>query len=212
MFAVDQAGRVVGQVGFDQASGIENFELGGYPVVADALHGWVRDDSWVLGGRIYRVVGRPVENDVDANARGRHHRRSHSRRRFRARALQTYRRGDRVLRQRCARLVGRARRLRHRAARHHHQRSQRARRRSHLQGQGLLRRAHASTTTSAWSTRAWSAKHGTWVPAMRSRAPRTSSARRSAFCTTPTTRTSARCRWRSFCCSRSLLVAGSGSL
>jgi len=64
MFAVDQAGRVVGQVGFDQASGIDNFELGGYPVVADALHGWIRDDSWVLGGRIYRVVGRPVENDV----------------------------------------------------------------------------------------------------------------------------------------------------
>jgi hypothetical protein len=64
MFAVDQAGRVVAQVGFDQASGIENFELGGYPVVADALHGWIRDDSWVLGGRIYRVVGRPVENDV----------------------------------------------------------------------------------------------------------------------------------------------------
>jgi hypothetical protein len=64
MFAVDQAGRVVGQVGFDQASGIENFELGGYPVVADALHGWVRDDSWVLGGRIYRVVARPVEHDV----------------------------------------------------------------------------------------------------------------------------------------------------
>src|SRR5262252_6835232 len=64
MFAVDQAGRVVGQVGFDQASGIENFELGGYPVVAEELHGWVRDDSWVLGGRIYRVVGRPVENDV----------------------------------------------------------------------------------------------------------------------------------------------------
>src|SRR5262249_55300953 len=64
LFAVDQGGRVVAQGGFDQASGIENFELGGYPVVADALHGWVRDDSWVLGGRIYRVVGRPVENDV----------------------------------------------------------------------------------------------------------------------------------------------------
>jgi hypothetical protein len=64
IFAVDQAGRVVAQVGFDQAGGIDNFELGGYPVVADALHGWVRDDSWVLGGRIYRVVGRPVENDV----------------------------------------------------------------------------------------------------------------------------------------------------
>src|SRR5258705_8239241 len=64
LFAVDQAGRVVGQVGFDQASGIENFELGGYPVVADALHGWVRDDSWVLGNRIYRVIALPVEHDV----------------------------------------------------------------------------------------------------------------------------------------------------
>jgi hypothetical protein len=64
LFAVDQAGRVVAQVGFDQASGIDNFELGGYAVVADALHGWIRDDSWVLGGRIYRVVVRPVEHDV----------------------------------------------------------------------------------------------------------------------------------------------------
>src|SRR5882724_8311385 len=62
IFAVDQTGRVVGQVGFDQASGIENFELGGYPLVADALHGWVRDDSWVLAGRLYRVVARPVEH------------------------------------------------------------------------------------------------------------------------------------------------------
>ena len=59
IFAVDQTGRVVAQVGFDQASGIENFELGGYPVVADALHGWVRDDSWVLGGRIYRAMVAP---------------------------------------------------------------------------------------------------------------------------------------------------------
>lgn len=64
LFAVDQYGRVIAQHGFDQASGIEDFELGGYPVVADALHGWVRDDSWVLDGRIYRVVARPVEGDV----------------------------------------------------------------------------------------------------------------------------------------------------
>jgi hypothetical protein len=66
MFAVDQAGRVVAEVGFDQAGGIENFELGGFPVVADALHGWIRDDSWVLGGHIFRIVARPVENDVNA--------------------------------------------------------------------------------------------------------------------------------------------------
>jgi hypothetical protein len=64
LFAVDQYGRVVAQVGFDQASGIPNFELGGYPVVADALHGWVRDDAWVLDGRIYLVVARPVEVDT----------------------------------------------------------------------------------------------------------------------------------------------------
>jgi hypothetical protein len=64
LFAIDQYGRVVGQVGFDQSSGIQNFELGGYPVVADALHGWVRDDAWVLDGRIYLVVARPVEVDT----------------------------------------------------------------------------------------------------------------------------------------------------
>jgi long-subunit fatty acid transport protein len=64
LFAVDQSGRVVAFHGFDQATGIDDFELGGYPVVADALHGWVRDDSWVLDGRIYRVVARPVESDA----------------------------------------------------------------------------------------------------------------------------------------------------
>jgi hypothetical protein len=64
LFALDQSGRVIGEVGFPQAASIEGFELGGYPVVADALHGWVRDDTWVLGGRIYRVVARPVEHDV----------------------------------------------------------------------------------------------------------------------------------------------------
>ncbi|MCS6898785.1 MAG: MXAN_5187 family protein [Myxococcales bacterium] len=64
LFAIDQYGRVVAQKGFDQALGIEDFELGGYPIVADALHGWIRDDTWVLDGRIYRVVARPVEYDT----------------------------------------------------------------------------------------------------------------------------------------------------
>lgn len=64
LFAVDQYGRVVAQMGFDQALGIEDFELGGYPIVADALHGWIRDDTWVLDGRIYRIVARPVEGDT----------------------------------------------------------------------------------------------------------------------------------------------------
>ncbi len=61
VFAVDQQGRVVAQMGYDQ--GGKDFELGGYPVVADALHGFLRDDTLVLD-YIYRVVGRPVEFDM----------------------------------------------------------------------------------------------------------------------------------------------------
>jgi hypothetical protein len=63
VFAVDQHGRVVAYLGYSQASGMEDFELGGYPVVADALHGYVRDDTLVLD-RMYRVVARPVEYDL----------------------------------------------------------------------------------------------------------------------------------------------------
>lgn len=70
LFAIDQHGRVLAQVGFDQASGIDGFELGGYPLVADALHGWIRDDAWVLGGRVFRAVGRPVENEAGAMPAG----------------------------------------------------------------------------------------------------------------------------------------------
>ncbi|MEO7034316.1 MAG: MXAN_5187 family protein, partial [Polyangiaceae bacterium] len=50
-------------LGYDQASGMSDFELGGYPVVADALRGYVRDDTLILD-RMYRVVARPVEYDV----------------------------------------------------------------------------------------------------------------------------------------------------
>jgi hypothetical protein len=60
VFAVDRHGRVVGQVGFDQVRTLPDFELGGYPVVADALHGNIRDDTFVWD-RIYMVVARPVE-------------------------------------------------------------------------------------------------------------------------------------------------------
>jgi hypothetical protein len=63
VFAVDQHGRVVGQIGYQQALGMEDFELGGYPVVADALHGYIRDDTLVLD-RVYRVVARPVEVEI----------------------------------------------------------------------------------------------------------------------------------------------------
>src|ERR1039457_5222335 len=48
IFAVDQLGRVVDHLGYEQASGMEEFELGGYTVVADALHGYIRDDILVL--------------------------------------------------------------------------------------------------------------------------------------------------------------------
>lgn len=63
VFAVDQHGRVVAHLGYDQASGNPDFELGGHPVVADALRGYIRDDTLVLG-RLYRVVTRPVEYDL----------------------------------------------------------------------------------------------------------------------------------------------------
>src|SRR6478609_4502871 len=63
VFAVDAHGRVVAHVGYEQASGNQDFELGGYPVVADALRGYIRDDTLVLD-RIYRVVARPVEADT----------------------------------------------------------------------------------------------------------------------------------------------------
>lgn len=64
LFAVDRDGRVVAQVGYDQANAFEDFELGGYPAVYDALHGFLRDDTWILGGRMYRVVARPVEEEA----------------------------------------------------------------------------------------------------------------------------------------------------
>lgn len=62
IFAVSQTGEVVASIGFDQASDPE-FELGGYPVVADALHGYVRDDTLVLD-RLYRIMARPVEFEL----------------------------------------------------------------------------------------------------------------------------------------------------
>lgn len=63
VFAVDQHGRVVGHLGYPQANGMDDFELGGYPVVADALHGFIRDDTLVWG-RTYRVVARPVQTEA----------------------------------------------------------------------------------------------------------------------------------------------------
>jgi len=63
IFAVAQSGEVIAHIGFDQAINSPEFELGGYPVVADALHGYVRDDT-LMFDRLYRVVARPVEFEV----------------------------------------------------------------------------------------------------------------------------------------------------
>lgn len=63
LFAVDAHGRVVGAVNFDRQNIVrdDTFELGGFPVVAEAMHGWLRDDTWVFDGEaVYRVVARPV--------------------------------------------------------------------------------------------------------------------------------------------------------
>jgi hypothetical protein len=70
LLAVDRDGHVVGQIGYDAAAGNDEFELGGYPAVNDALHGWLRDDVWVLGSKMYVVVARPVEYDVTQRPAG----------------------------------------------------------------------------------------------------------------------------------------------
>lgn len=64
IFAVDRDGRVVAEIGYVAADKFDDFELGGYSSVNDALHGWLRDDVWVWNGVIYRVAARPVETDV----------------------------------------------------------------------------------------------------------------------------------------------------
>jgi hypothetical protein len=67
VWAVDVNGRVVANVGFEHS---DDWELGGYPSVADSIHGWIRDDAWVWKGRIYRVVMRPVEREAQGEPVG----------------------------------------------------------------------------------------------------------------------------------------------
>ena len=64
VFVTDREGRLVAQIGYEQVAAYPEFELGGYAAVFDALHGFLRDDTWVWGGRIARVVTRPVEDEV----------------------------------------------------------------------------------------------------------------------------------------------------
>jgi len=68
LWAVDANGRVIAAVGFIEQG--DDWELGGYSVVADALHGWIRDDAWVWKGAIYRVVARPVEKEAGSEPVG----------------------------------------------------------------------------------------------------------------------------------------------
>ena len=70
LFAVDRDGQVVAALGFDMVAGNDDFELGGYPAVNDALHGWLRDDVWLLGSKMYVVVARPVEFDATQRPAG----------------------------------------------------------------------------------------------------------------------------------------------
>jgi hypothetical protein len=70
LFVADREGRLVAQIGYDAVVAYPEFELGGYAAVFDALHGFLRDDTWVLGGRIARVVTRPVEDDVTQSPLG----------------------------------------------------------------------------------------------------------------------------------------------
>lgn len=70
LFVTDREGRLVAQIGYDAVNGFVEFELGGYPAVFDALHGFLRDDTWVWGGKIARVVTRPVEDEVGQPPQG----------------------------------------------------------------------------------------------------------------------------------------------
>ncbi len=70
LWAVDVHGRVLANFGDEQNTNSEYFEMGGYSLVADALHGWIRDDAWVFNGDIYRVVGRPVETSAGSYPAG----------------------------------------------------------------------------------------------------------------------------------------------
>ena len=63
-FSVDREGRVAGFYNFPAAENAQDFELGGYPAVFDALRGFLRDDTWLIAGKVYRVTARPVEDDL----------------------------------------------------------------------------------------------------------------------------------------------------
>ncbi|MFO0618340.1 MAG: MXAN_5187 family protein [Polyangiaceae bacterium] len=63
VWAIDAEGRVIASEGLKPSNDAESWNAGGFTVVADALAGWIRDDTWALQGKLYRVVARPVERD-----------------------------------------------------------------------------------------------------------------------------------------------------
>lgn len=64
VWAVDAEGRVIASEGWKVNNNDKDYwNIGGFTVVADALAGWIRDDTWALQGKLYRVVARPVERD-----------------------------------------------------------------------------------------------------------------------------------------------------
>ena len=64
IWAIDVHGRVVANANFERGTSSKKYEMGGFSLVADALHGGIRDDAWVRNGQIHRVVARPVEVGV----------------------------------------------------------------------------------------------------------------------------------------------------
>lgn len=58
VWATDARGRVIARAGLDEQVYKDGIE--GFPLVADALRGYRGDDTWSLGGKLYRVAASPV--------------------------------------------------------------------------------------------------------------------------------------------------------
>jgi hypothetical protein len=58
VWATDARGRVIARAGLDEQAYKDGVE--GFPLVADALRGLRGDDTWSLGGKLYRVAASPV--------------------------------------------------------------------------------------------------------------------------------------------------------
>jgi hypothetical protein len=58
VMATDARGRVIARAGLDENVYKDGVE--GFPLVADALRGLRGDDTWSLGGKLYRVAASPV--------------------------------------------------------------------------------------------------------------------------------------------------------